>query len=215
MTSSSANRRAARPRKTGVERGARRPAAAAAVAPPAERIAVGRIAAAHGLRGEVTVEVLSDVADRFAPGAVLMLSLAGAPRRHLVVETSRPHASRHKDRLLVRFQGVEDRTGAEALRRGVLEVDAAAVPPAPDGSYYQFDLVGCRCEDRRAGFLGEVIDVVAGGGGDLLRVVGPAGRGDQPGGASPAASCCCRSSTPTSPRWTCRAAGSSWTCRKG
>ena len=181
MTSRSANRRAARPRKTGAERRARRPAAAAVVgAAPAERIAVGRIAAAHGLRGEVTVEVLSDVPGRFAPGAVLVLSLAGAPRRDLVVDAARPYASRHKDRLLVRFAGVDDRTAAEALRGGVLEVEAAAVPPAPEGSYYQFELVGCRCEDRRAGFLGEVVDVVAGGGGDLLRVFCPA-RGDEPG----------------------------------
>jgi 16S rRNA processing protein RimM len=126
------------------------------------------------------VEVLSDVPGRFAPGAALILGLAGSPPRNLVVDSSRPHASRRKDRLLVSFRGVDDRTAAEALRGAVLEVEAAAVPPAPEGSYYQFDLVGCRCEDRHAGFLGEVADVVAGGGGDLLRVVGPP-RAGEPG----------------------------------
>src|SRR6185295_3754471 len=58
------------------------------------------------------------------------------------------------------------------LRGALLEVEASAVPPAPADEYYHFDLVGCRCEDRRAGELGEVVEVLEGGGGDLLRVVG-------------------------------------------
>jgi 16S rRNA processing protein RimM len=147
---------------------------------PAERVAVGRVAGAQGLRGEIAVEVLSDVPDRFAPGASLLLSAAGLPPRPVVVAASRSFTSRHKDRLLLSLQGIADRTAAEALRGALLEVDAAAVPPAPEGSYYHYDLVGCRCTDRRAGELGEVAEVVEGGGGDLLRVVSPP-RGNAPG----------------------------------
>jgi 16S rRNA processing protein RimM len=139
---------------------------------PADRVTVGRVTGAHGLRGEVAVESLSDVPGRFAPGTALLLSLRGAPPRTFVVTASRPHASRNKDRHLVRFADVDDRTAAEGLRGALLEVAADAVPPAPEGSYYHFDLVGCQCADRRLGPLGEVVDVVAGGGGDLLRVVG-------------------------------------------
>jgi len=139
---------------------------------PADRVAVGRIASAHGLRGEVAVEALSDVPGRFAAGVTLLLSLPGASPRSIVVTASRPHASRHKERLLVQFSGVDDRTSAEGLRGALLEVDAAAVPPAPEGHYYHFDLVGCACADRTLGALGVVAEVVAGGGGDLLRVVG-------------------------------------------
>jgi 16S rRNA processing protein RimM len=141
-------------------------------------VAVGLLLGPHGLRGEVAVALLSDVPGRFAAGASLLLTLPGAAPRPLRVESSRPHtshskASGAKNRLLVRFGGVDDRTAAEALRGGVLEVDASAVPAPPEGSYYQFDLVGCRCTDRRAGELGEVVEVVEGGGGYLLRVVGP------------------------------------------
>ena len=146
---------------------------------PAERVAVGRIAGAHGLRGEIAVEVLSDVPGRFAPGAALLLSAAGAPTRPVVVAAARNFTSRHKDRLLLSLQGIADRTAAEALRGALLEVDAAAVPPAPAGTYYPYDLVGCRCADRRAGELGEVTEVIEGGGGDLLRVVAPA-HGEEP-----------------------------------
>jgi 16S rRNA processing protein RimM len=135
---------------------------------------------AHGLRGEVAVDAFSDVAGRFASGSSLWLTARSEAPRKVVVESSRPLTSRHKDRLLLSLQGIADRTAAEALRGALLEIDAAAVPPAPEGSYYHYDLVGCRCTDRRAGELGEVVEVVEGGGGDLLRVVVPA-HGDEPG----------------------------------
>ncbi|HXT22892.1 MAG TPA: ribosome maturation factor RimM [Thermoanaerobaculia bacterium] len=141
---------------------------------------MGRIASAHGLRGELAVDPLTDVPDRFASGAALILTAPGAAPRSVVIAKSRPLSSRHKDRLLVSLQGIDDRTAAEALRGAVLEVEAAAVPPAPEGSWYHFDLVGCRCTDRRAGELGEVVEVVEGGGGDLLRVVAP-GKEGEPG----------------------------------
>jgi 16S rRNA processing protein RimM len=136
-----------------------------------ERVAVGRVVAAHGLRGEVVVEVLSDVPGRFAPGASLLLTLAGTAPRRLAVVSSRPH----KDHLLVRLETVEDRNAAEALRGGLLEVPLAEVPPAPEGSYYWFELVGLRCADRAAGELGRVVEVLEGGGGVLLRLEGPRG----------------------------------------
>ena len=178
MTSRSASRGRTRTGKSAAERPPSRPAADAAVV-PAERVAVGRVAGAHGLRGEIAVEVLSDVPGRFALGASLLLSAAGSPPRPVVVTAARNFTSRHKDRLLLSLQGIEDRSAAEALRGALLEVDAAAVPPAPEGSYYHYDLVGCCCTDRRAGELGEVAEVVEGGGGDLLRVVRPA-KGDDP-----------------------------------
>jgi 16S rRNA processing protein RimM len=135
-------------------------------------VAVGRVLAPHGLRGELGVAVLSDVPGRFGAGATLLLTLPGASPRAVTVSSSRPHSTRHRDRLLVHLSGVDDRTAAEELRGALLEVEASSVPPAPEGSYYHFDLVGCRCTDKRAGDLGEVVDVVEGGGGDLLRVLG-------------------------------------------
>ena len=185
MTSRSASRGKAQagktgkaePRKTAAERPRHRLPRAASAEVAAERVAVGRIAAAHGLRGEVAVDVLSDVPDRFTAGASLLLTCPGASPRPVVITACRPVTSRHKDRLLLSLQGIDDRTAAEALRGALLEVAASAVPPAPEGSWYHFDLVGCRCTDRRAGELGEVAEVVEGGGGDLLRVVAPAGDG--------------------------------------
>ncbi len=122
--------------KTEAERPRRRPpgAASASSEVAAERVAVGRIAAAHGLRGEVAVDVLSDVPGRFTAGASLLLTSPGASPRPVLVTAVRPVTSRHKDRLLLSLQGIDDRTAAEAIRGSLLEVAASAVPPAPEGS---------------------------------------------------------------------------------
>jgi 16S rRNA processing protein RimM len=146
------------------------PAEASGRADLPERVAVGRVLRPHGVRGEVVVEVLSDVPGRLAPGRRMTASWAGKPGRTLTVESYRPH----KTGALVRFAGAEDRDGAEELRDALLEVDRSEVPAAPEGTYYWYQLLGCRCwvdgED-----LGEVTDLVEDGGG-LLLVVSREGR---------------------------------------
>ena len=132
----------------------------------ADRVLVGRVLRPHGLRGEVKIEIFSDVADRFAPGGELLLVAAeGAPRRVRVVSFRTVRGGG-----VIRLAGVGDRDAAEDLRGASLEVAAEQVPPAPEGLYYHFELVGCRCIDREHGDLGEVGAVVEDGGGVLLVV---------------------------------------------
>lgn len=131
-----------------------------------DTVEVGRVHAAHGVRGEVSVEPYSEVEGRFAPGARMLALRPHLGAEPVVVETIRPH----KGRLLIRFDGVADRDAAEALRGAVLEVPREAVPAPPEGTWYYFQLVGCRCHDAREGDLGEVVDVVEDGGGVLLDV---------------------------------------------
>jgi 16S rRNA processing protein RimM len=69
----------------------------------------------------------------------------------------------------VRFAGVADREAAAALRGGWLEIERSLVPPAPPGTYYRYELLGCRCMDSGVD-LGEVVEVVEDGGGLLLVV---------------------------------------------
>lgn len=130
-----------------------------------DRVAVGRVLRPHGLKGEVVVEVLSDVPGRLDPGSRLLASRGGGPVRALVVKASQPH----KTGARVLFEGAEGRDGAEALRGLDLEVERAAVPPAPPGTYYHYELLGCRCRDGGRD-LGTVVDLVEDGGGLLLIV---------------------------------------------
>jgi 16S rRNA processing protein RimM len=152
------------------------PPAAPAAAP--ETIAVGRILRPHGLRGEVVVEVLTDAPRRFDPGSSLLLVREGRPEMALVVAARRaasaPGRSAGGGRTgrataLVRFAGIGDCEAAAALRGGWLEIERSLVPPAPAGTYYRFELLGCRCCDGGEE-LGEVVEVVEDGGGLLLIV---------------------------------------------
>ncbi|MGW0390140.1 ribosome maturation factor RimM [Streptomyces sp. NPDC003042] len=100
-------------------------------------LVVARIGRAHGIKGEVTVEVRTDEPElRLGPGAVLRTEPASAGP--LTIETGRVHSGR----LLLRFAGVKDRTGAEALRNVLLiaDVDPTEMPAEPD-EYYDHQLM--------------------------------------------------------------------------
>ncbi|MFJ6699223.1 ribosome maturation factor RimM [Streptomyces sp. NPDC091272] len=101
------------------------------------QLVVARIGRAHGIKGEVTVEVRTDEPElRLGPGAVLTTDPAGIGP--LTVETGRVHSGR----LLLRFAGVKDRTGAEALRNTLLisDVDPEERPEDPE-EFYDHQLV--------------------------------------------------------------------------
>ncbi|MFF7442374.1 ribosome maturation factor RimM [Streptomyces sp. NPDC008122] len=101
------------------------------------QLVVARIGRAHGIKGEVTVEVRTDEPElRLGPGAVLLTDPASAGP--LTIETGRVHSGR----LLLRFEGVRDRNAAEALRNILLiaEVDPTEVPEEED-EYYDHQLI--------------------------------------------------------------------------
>jgi len=140
---------------------------------PAERAdlpVVGRILRPVGVRGEVVVQVLSDVPGRLSPGSSVIGTRDGKPSIPLIVETFREH----KSGAVIRFEGWEDRDRAEELRDLLLEVDRSEVPAAPEDTYYWYQLLGCRCEADGED-LGEVTDLLEDGGG-LLLVVSNGGR---------------------------------------
>jgi 16S rRNA processing protein RimM len=101
------------------------------------QLVVARIGRAHGIKGEVTVEVRTDEPElRLAPGAVLATDPASAGP--LTIETGRVHSGR----LLLRFEGVRDRNAAEALRNILLiaEIDPEVLPEEED-EYYDHQLM--------------------------------------------------------------------------
>ncbi len=129
-------------------------------------LVVGRVGRPQGLRGEVTVEVRTDVPDeRFFEGAVLLTEPAA--RGPLTVE----HARDHSGRLILRFAGVLDRTAAELLRDTLLLVDSATIAPPEDPDvFHDFQLVGLRAELPDGTDLGVVTEVLHLPHGDVLAV---------------------------------------------
>jgi 16S rRNA processing protein RimM len=126
-------------------------------------VVVGRITRAHGVTGELAVLVISEVPGRFADGATVWLE----DGRTLTVASSRPH----KDRLLVRFRGVEDRAQAEALQQALLVVPESSSPELPDGSWWDHRIVGCVLETDTGRVLGTVRDVIHTGANDVWSAV--------------------------------------------
>ena len=110
-------------------------------------IIVGRVRKAHGIRGEVVVELITDAPDAiFASGRrVFAGTVSGdvAPNRlELRVATARPFS----DGLLVGFAEVPDRTTAETWRGRYLLVPASEVPAPDEDEVYVHDLLGMRVE---------------------------------------------------------------------
>jgi 16S rRNA processing protein RimM len=115
-------------------------------------VVVGRITRPHGVRGELTVMVLSEVPGRFDAGATVFLESG----RALTIATSRPH----KDRVLVTFSEVTDRESADALRGAVLVVAEYSSPALAEGSWWDHQLVGCSVFTESGIELGELRQVI-------------------------------------------------------
>ncbi len=127
------------------------------------RLEVGRIGRAHGLRGDVVVTPVTNIEARFARGATLWVD-----DRPLVIASSRPQQHRY----VVRFEGVDDRNGADALRGKLVE--AEPLPEPPDGELWVHDLIGADVRDRAGAALGRVVAVEANPAHDLLVLDGGA-----------------------------------------
>ncbi|MGH1564926.1 ribosome maturation factor RimM [Mumia sp. DW29H23] len=105
-------------------------------------IVVGRVGRAHGIRGEVSIDLTTDEPERrFAPGSSVVLRPRSGADRTMSVRSARPH----QGRLLVTFDAVPDRTAAEALRGAqvVVDVDASERPDDPE-EFYDHQLEGLR-----------------------------------------------------------------------
>ncbi|MEU2975575.1 ribosome maturation factor RimM [Streptomyces hirsutus] len=119
------------------------------------QLVVARIGRAHGIKGEVTVEVRTDEPElRLGPGAVLATDPASAGP--LTIETGRVHSGR----LLLRFEGVRDRTGAEALRNTLLiaEIDPDE-QPEDEGEYYDHQLIDLDVVTRDGQQVGRITEI--------------------------------------------------------
>jgi 16S rRNA processing protein RimM len=143
------------------------------------QLVVGRVGRAHGIRGEVSVLVRTDdPGRRFAPGSVLATDPAALGP--LTVGSVRWHLGR----LLVRFDGLADRTQAEGLAGALLLVDSANVgtPDDPD-EFNDHDLIGLAAVTVAGERVGTVTDVLHHGQ-DLLVITSGAGGATGAGGAA-------------------------------
>lgn len=127
---------------------------------------LARVVKTQGRRGEVAVEVHTDVPERFAPGLKLLALPEQGARRELLVEEFWPH----KDWLILKFAGVDSISDAETLLRCELQVPRSERGKLEEGWTFTSDLTGCVVLDGDRE-IGHVKDVHFGAGEAPLLVI--------------------------------------------
>jgi 16S rRNA processing protein RimM len=144
----------------------------------AERLVVALVRGAHGLRGAVRVEILTDHPElRYAPGRVLFRE---GDERPLTIDWSSAIADGPGWR--VHFREVQNRSSAEELKGIYLESDIGAEAPLARGEYFWHEVIGSTVSGVDGTILGTVKDVYRSGGAEVYTVTGGTyGEFDVPG----------------------------------
>lgn len=138
------------------DRGERRPQGAA-------EIAVGRIGAPHGVRGQVRVEPLTDSPQRLEQLREVCIELPGGERRQAVVEKAAARGSR----VWMKIAGVDDRNAAQGLRGAYILIPRSQALELPAGHYFIEDIVGLEVVSVSGERLGKVREVIRTGANDI------------------------------------------------
>jgi 16S rRNA processing protein RimM len=130
-----------------------------------ERLAVGKVARAHGIRGRVLIAPFHADSESLARVTRVWL----ADREYQVARVERANLG-----WLVALKGVDDRDQADALRGQEVQIDRAEMPPPGENEIYAIDLVGCEVVDGEGRVRGVVEDIEEAGPQDLLKLQGGA-----------------------------------------
>lgn len=141
--------------------------------PEPRYLAVGRVQRPHGVRGEVRVEILTGYPERLDRHAAFYLAHPHSPEavRRYPVEQLRLH----RNVLLLKLGGCDNRNAAEALRGMLVQVPIEDAVPLEEGEYYLYQVVGVQVETEDGEPLGRVIEVLDTGANDVYVVGGPRG----------------------------------------
>jgi 16S rRNA processing protein RimM len=133
---------------------------------------VGRIARAHGNRGDVIVDPATDFPEeRFKPGSVLHMRRGGGATESVAVD----HVRFHRGRPILGLAGIDTMDAAEALAGVELRIDTEALQPLPPGAFYHHDLIDCVVQTADGGAIGRVTAVEGDAAGSRLVVQSKSG----------------------------------------
>ncbi|MEO8884256.1 MAG: ribosome maturation factor RimM [Devosia sp.] len=128
------------------------------------RLLMGRVGAAHGIKGEVRIQSFTE-----EPLALMGYGELSTNRLGLTITIERARSTTNV--LVARLKGVADRTAAEKLNGVELYVDRDRLPViADDDDYYLADLIGLDVRGDDGSNLGKVLAVPSHGAGDILEV---------------------------------------------
>ena len=132
-------------------------------------LAVGFLRRAHGVRGEIIMDLHTDFLERLRSGRKLFV---GEERKAMTLSGSRPHAKG----MLVKFKGIETPEDAGQLRNQWVYVKATDVPSLPEGKLYQHELLGFEVMDESGYSLGKLVEILETGANDVYVVKDESGK---------------------------------------
>jgi 16S rRNA processing protein RimM len=141
------------------------------------RVIVGRVAGAHGIGGELRVQVLGESAELLLGTQRVALSRDGPDDPSATEYENEGGSTGRSGEVRLALRGVADRDAAERLRGSLVLADVADLPALPAGQHYWFELVGCVVESAdgaRVGVVSELLDT--GAAHDVLVITGDDGK---------------------------------------
>ena len=141
--------------------------------PEPSYIVVGQVLRPHGVRGELRIEIITDYPERLWEHEHFYLARPDTPD---TVARYRIEGLRsHKNILLLKLEGCDERTAAERLRGMLVQIPFEKAIPLEEGEYYYFQLIGVSVETESGEWLGRVAEVLDTGANDVYIVHGPRG----------------------------------------
>lgn len=121
---------------------------------------VGHLQRAHGIKGEIAMQVLTDFPERMQIGKQVWIG--DALLQHVVKSVRWK-----QDLLLLGFEGIDDRSGIDVLVNQDVFVQAKSLPKLPDGRYYFHQLIGLSIFEQD-NFIGTVTEILETGANDVF-----------------------------------------------
>jgi 16S rRNA processing protein RimM len=132
-------------------------------------LAVGFLRRAHGVRGEIIMDLHTDFPERLQSGRSLFV---GKEFKPVTLSGVRPHAKG----MLVKFKGVETPEDVVRFRNQWVYVRASDVPRLPEGKLYQHELFGFEAIDENGNLLGELVEIIETGANDVYVIRDKSGK---------------------------------------
>jgi 16S rRNA processing protein RimM len=126
----------------------------------ADWVLIGIVAGAHGVRGEMKVDLQTDFPDRFKRLTTVYI---GQDHRPLQIAAARKLG----DRVALRVASVTDRDAAQAMRGTELYIPIADIMPLPAHTYYRDQIIGLRVETTGGEPIGTITEILVTGSNDV------------------------------------------------
>jgi len=128
-------------------------------------LTVAQVVAAHGLRGQVRVELYTDFPERFAQLDEVWVVLPDGRRERHAISGVAPHPT--KALLIVRFEKLKRREDAQRLVGASLQIQEDRAVPLPPGTYFEHDVIGLTVRTTDGRDLGKITEIIRTGSNDV------------------------------------------------